>query len=78
MKTRQKLSSKSKKIDQKLSLKREKVQPNFSSQYWRKFERYFLAKSEKAVIKKQRGDTPHPPPARAAAGCNIAISIRFK
>jgi hypothetical protein len=77
MKTRQKLSSKSKKIDQKLSSKREKVQQNFSPQYWRKFERYFLAKSEKAIIKKQRGGYPHPP-ARAAAGCNIAISIRFK
>ncbi len=46
------------KIHQKLSAKREKGQQNFSPQYWRKFERYFLAKSEKAVIKKQRRDTP--------------------
>jgi hypothetical protein len=36
------------KTHQKLSSKREKGQQNFSPQYWRKFERYFLAKSEKA------------------------------
>jgi 16S rRNA A1518/A1519 N6-dimethyltransferase RsmA/KsgA/DIM1 with predicted DNA glycosylase/AP lyase activity len=33
---------------QKLSSKREQGQQNFSRQYWKKFERYFLAKSEKA------------------------------
>ncbi len=36
------------KTHQKLSSKRGKGQQSFSPQYWRKFERYFLAKSEKA------------------------------
>jgi predicted nucleic acid-binding Zn-ribbon protein len=41
-------AQKLRKTHQKLSSKREKGQQNLSPQYWRKFERYFLAKSEKA------------------------------
>ncbi len=36
------------KTHQKLSSKREKGQQSFFPQYWRKFDRYFLAKSAKA------------------------------